>query len=319
MMDRTAKCRPSRWAGLCLLMANVPLFAASPQTVELPLFNGLITPYVEVDVSAAVEGLIAHIEVDKNDAVQAGQVLASLESDLEKVTVDLRKVQAEMESEVRAKQLAYDFSQRNLKRITDLYEKKAVSFQQIDEAKTEAAVAAQQLQLARDKKKQAELEYRRAEEILKRRTVTSPISGVVVGRYKEPGEHVEDEPILQLAQVDPLRVEVFVPASLFGQINSGMVADIIPELSMGHKQLQGKVVMVDQVIDASSGTFGIRLEFPNPNNRIPSGLKCKVRIPEMFSDGSPPEELHALANKPEDPLNRGFQTESSETGVVINK
>lgn len=319
MMDRTSTPRCLQWTGLCLLLATTRLFAASAQSVELPLFNGLITPYVEVEVSAAVEGLIGHIEVDKNDTVQAGQLLATLESDLEKVTVDLRKVQAEMESEVRAKQLAYDFSQRNLKRITDLYEKRAVSFQQIDEAKTEAAVAAQQLQLAKDKKKQAELEHRRAEEILKRRTVISPISGVVVSRYKEPGEHVEDDPILQLAQVDPLRVEVFVPASLFGQISSGMVADIIPELPLNRGKIHGKVVMVDQVIDASSGTFGIRLEFPNPDNRIPSGLKCKVRIPEMYPDGAPPEELHALTNEPSDPLNMGFQPQSSESGIIINK
>jgi multidrug efflux pump subunit AcrA (membrane-fusion protein) len=36
--------------------------------------------------------------------------------------------------------------------------------------------------------------------------------------------------------------------------------------------------IVDRVVDAASGTFGIRLEIPNPGNRIPAGLKCKVRF-----------------------------------------
>ena len=38
------------------------------------------------------------------------------------------------------------------------------------------------------------------------------------------------------------------------------------------------MIVVDKVVDAASGTFGIRLEVPNPGNRIPSGLKCRVRL-----------------------------------------
>jgi len=37
-----------------------------------------------------------------------------------------------------------------------------------------------------------------------------------------------------------------------------------------------KVTVVDRVVDAASGTFGVRLELPNPNYRLPAGLKCKV-------------------------------------------
>ena len=40
-----------------------------------------------------------------------------------------------------------------------------------------------------------------------------------------------------------------------------------------------RVKVVDPVIDAASGTFGVRLELPNPNYRLPAGLKCKVRFP----------------------------------------
>ena len=35
----------------------------------------------------------------------------------------------------------------------------------------------------------------------------------------------------------------------------------------------------DRVVDAASGTFGVRLELPNPGYRLPAGLKCKVRFP----------------------------------------
>jgi multidrug efflux pump subunit AcrA (membrane-fusion protein) len=38
------------------------------------------------------------------------------------------------------------------------------------------------------------------------------------------------------------------------------------------------VTVVDRVVDAASGTFGVRLEVPNPNYRLPAGLKCKARF-----------------------------------------
>ncbi len=41
-----------------------------------------------------------------------------------------------------------------------------------------------------------------------------------------------------------------------------------------------KIVVVDQVIDAASGTFRIRLLLPNPENRVPAGIKCRLRMIE---------------------------------------
>ena len=54
-----------------------------------------------------------------------------------------------------------------------------------------------------------------------------------------------------------------------------MVAAVVPEALVKEK-LRAHVVIVDQVIDAASGTVGVRLELPNPDYRIPAGLKCTV-------------------------------------------
>ncbi len=267
-----------------LIVTSPALFA---EKMELPTLNCRIEPHVVIDVSSAVEGLIDDMLVDKNQRVTKGQKLALLESDVEKVTVNLRRIQAEMEGDFNAKQLAYEYSLRKQERMKGLYEKKAVPFQQMDEAKTETAVAAQQLQQAKDRKLQAKLEYQRARESLKRRTITSPINGLVVDRFKDPGEHVEDEPLLQLAQLDPLRVEVFAPITMFGLIEPGMKGEIIPDLPNQQGIYKGEVVMVDQVIDAPSNTFGIRLAFPNPDYKLPSGLKCKVRFPNVMVETAP--------------------------------
>jgi multidrug efflux pump subunit AcrA (membrane-fusion protein) len=97
----------------------------------------------------------------------------------------------------------------------------------------------------------------------------------VVERLKSPGEFVEDKPILRIAQLDPLRVEVIVPVARFGTITTGMRAEVTPELSKRRKYI-AQVTIVDKVVDAASGTFGVRLELPNPGNFIPGGLRCSL-------------------------------------------
>jgi hypothetical protein len=41
------------------------------------------------------------------------------------------------------------------------------------------------------------------------------------------------------------------------------------------------------VADAASGTYGVRLELPNPGNRVPAGLKCKVRFTDTSAPAAP--------------------------------
>lgn len=258
---------------LSSIVFGVPVAA---QTSEPAQLNCRIVPSVVVEMSSAVEGVISEVLVDKNDQVTKGEVVARLDAGLEKATVELRRVQAELTSDVQAQQLAVEFSQRSLARVTDLYEKKAASFSELDKHKTEHAIARQQLQQALDRKRQAELEHDRAVADLNRRALKSPIDGVVVERYKQPGEHIDFEPVLKVAQLDPLRVEVFAPASLYGKVQTGMIATVAPELGASTKTYAAKVTLVDQVIDGPSNTFGIRLSFPNPENRLPSGLKCRV-------------------------------------------
>ena len=92
-----------------------------------------------------------------------------------------------------------------------------------------------------------------------------------------PGEVVDEDTILRIAQIDPLRVEVVLPAARFGTVQKGMKAAVVPEMP-GDQIHVAAVSLVDLVIDAASGTFGARLELPNPDHSIPGGLHCQVRF-----------------------------------------
>ena len=105
------------------------------------------------------------------------------------------------------------------------------------------------------------------------RTIRSPINGVVVERFMSPGEFPKQERILKLAQLHPLRVEAYVPISMLGKITVGMEVQVKPEEPVSGTY-KAKVTVVDHVVDAGSGTLGIRMELPNPDLKIPAGLNA---------------------------------------------
>jgi RND family efflux transporter MFP subunit len=264
------------FAWMLLTTIAKPVWAQQGTDVSL---NCRIEPDMQVEVSSAVEGVVSKVLVDKNDVVNKGDVIATLESGLESATVDLRRVQASQQSDISSQQLALEFAERGLQRVEDLYAKKVASFAELDKAKTEHALALQRLEQARDRQRQAQLEHQRALENLKRYTIVSPIDAVVSERYKQPGEHIDNEPIVRLVQLDPLRVEVYAPANLYGQIKEGSYARITPDISMGKKVYQARVTRVDRVIDGPSNTFGVRLTLPNTQQNLPSGQRCTVQFP----------------------------------------
>ena len=241
-------------------------------------FDCVIEPHVVVEVSSAIEGVIEKLHVDRNDVVTKGQTLAELNSGVERATLELARARAEITSEIEYWEADLGLNRRKLRRVEELYQRKAVSFHERDEVATNATLAGLQLRQAKDKQRLAELDVKKAEEVLALRSVRSPVAGVVVERFKSPGEYTYDQqPLLKLAQLDPLRVEIIAPLQAYGYIRPGMRAEVMPETPIEGTYM-ATVTNVDQVVDAASGTFGVRLNLPNSEYRMPAGLKCRARI-----------------------------------------
>jgi multidrug efflux pump subunit AcrA (membrane-fusion protein) len=155
-------------------------------------------------------------------------------------------------------------------------------------AVTEAQVAEMRLRQAREAQRLAQQELALAQAQVAQRTIRSPLSGVVVEKYLSEGERVEEKPVLKVATIDPLRVEVIVPALYFSKIKPGMSANVKPEVAEGEVR-SAKVIVVDKVIDAASNSFRVRLELPNPNYQLPPGLRCKVDFDLAATDSAKPK------------------------------
>jgi RND family efflux transporter MFP subunit len=259
-------------AAVLVLSAAAP---AAPQGSEG--HDCLIEPTQTVTVAFPVEGLVESVLVDRGDLIRADQVLATLESTVEKATIVLAEARAVVESPMKSSEVRLDFGVRRFVRTEELFRKDLVPLKEMDEAETGKVLAEIGVVEARENQQLATLELERARAILGLRTIKSPFAGVVVERLAHPGEFAKQTPILKIAQIDPLRVEVIVPVSQFGRIVDGMRADVIPEAPLAGVY-PARVKVVDRVVDAASGTFGVRLEMPNPAYRLPAGLKCRVRF-----------------------------------------
>jgi RND family efflux transporter MFP subunit len=257
-------------AGLCLLLVT-PLAGWSAE------LDCVIEPRMTVAVAAAVEAVLETVAVDRGDWVTEGQVLATLESSLERATLAMAQQRVEIESALKASEVRVDYGERKLARTLEVQKEGGFAIREVDEAETSKILADIGVLEARENKRQAELEAARARDALALRTVRSPLTGVVLQRLLHPGEFAKQAPILRLAQIHPLYVEVIAPVALLGRIRVGMRAEVVPEAPVGGVHV-AKVTVVDPVVDAASGTFGVRLELPNPEGKLPAGLKCKVRL-----------------------------------------
>ncbi|HKS62165.1 MAG TPA: efflux RND transporter periplasmic adaptor subunit [Xanthobacteraceae bacterium] len=239
----------------------------------------LIQPKMVLKLGTQVPGLISEMLVDRGTIVKKGDIIARIESGVEEAALALAKARAENDATLQMSRSRLAFQLRKEERAKQLKRNDNIALSAADEAETAARIAESEAREAEVNLQLAQLELARASEVIKQRTIRSPIDGVVVARALGPGEYAFDQAhLVTVSQIDPLNVEVFMPLSQFGKIRPGTTAEILPETPVGGRYT-AKVTIVDQVLDAASGTIGIRLELPNPGHALPAGIRCHARFP----------------------------------------
>lgn len=265
-----------------ILVATVQAAAAAvPATpVAEAGFECLLEPWQVIEVRSPADGIIAAIHVSRGDSIRRGQVLVELQSQSERVAVDLARARSVLEGQVVSARNRIDYATKRLARLVALEKENFTSAQARDEADAEKRLAEAELQSAMESREIAKLELQRAQEQLALRTVAAPFSGVVVDRMLNVGELAEAgsgrKPVLKVAQIDPMRADVALPAALFGQVKPGTKATV--RANVGGGRFNAVVRSVDRVIDAASSTFVVRLEVANPGDKVPGGSRCAASI-----------------------------------------
>ena len=265
---------------LAMLAAGAVPARAQMMPAESVAATCILKPRVTVQLGSAVTGLLSETHVERGDSVRKGQVVARLESSIEQATLALDRTKAANDTAIKAEMADRDLAVREAARKKSLVDKGIDNQNALDEIATKARQGDLRVQQAQMEQQLATLGAQRSERALELKQIRSPIDGVVIDRKLSAGEYIYEQiAIMTIAQLDPLNVEVVLPQDQYGLVHAGSTGIVHPAPPLGGSY-KAVVEVVDPVIDAASGTFGVRLRLANPNHAIPAGIHCSVTWPE---------------------------------------
>lgn len=238
-----------------LALISLPALGIAQENNDIEATSCLVDPGRSSTMSSEVPGIIDEIRVDSGDRVEKGDTLFTLKRDVEEASLELENTRAQ-------------YARRTLQRNQRLIEKGILSESERDQISTE-------LSLAR-------LQANQAQAQLNEMVGEAPFDGVIASVESEEGEFIDNAPILELVQLDPLRIDLVMPLEAFNRYEIGDELDIHLAAPV-EKAVSAEIERIDSVIDPSSGTFGIRLRIDNHADEYPAGISC--RLAANSSDG----------------------------------
>jgi cobalt-zinc-cadmium efflux system membrane fusion protein len=244
--------------------------AAERGDTELSLPGTVAIPPSQLRVVAApANGLVEAVLVAADETVTAGQPIARLRSP------DLVEAQRQYLAAIADEALAAD----RLRRTRMLWESRVTTERELRVVETEAINAKSRLDersqiLSLMEMSAADIEtLRSSRRIVSAVTVHAPISGTVVRRDASPGQRVEAAaPVVTLATLEPLWVNIQVPAARLPAIKAGEVV-VVPAYGV-----QGRIVRIGRTVDAATQSAVAVAEIGSANGLVRPGLAVAVTI-----------------------------------------
>jgi RND family efflux transporter MFP subunit len=264
---------------------RLKLAKAEPAMVAPQILStGRVVPaaHNQALIAPPVGGIIGGANFPRvGQRVQRGQVLATLTqtptaAESAQIRVENLRLEAErrrLANAVRESQIQRDLAETEFERARRLYEKKAYSLKQLQIA--EAGLRSAEANLAGAAEQLNALEMGEAAVVYPLR---APIAGTVVAVHKAFGEQVNPgEAAFEVVNLDTVWVEVPIFERDLGrlQVQSGAV---FTTASFPDTEFRGKLIDIGAVIHEQTRAATVRLEVPNPSNRLRIGMQANVRL-----------------------------------------
>ncbi len=254
----------------------VTYYAVHPQNVVYyDEYPGTVVGLNEVEIHSQVSGYITGIFFKEGSQVTKGEKLYE---------IDRRKYEAAFDQASAAEQIAeanLQKAQRDADRYSKLNEQNAVAKQVYDDAITNLQASKAQLNSAKAARNNAETDFNYS-------IIKAPFSGTIglsqvkIGTYVNPGQTLlntisSDDPI----GVDFIVNEMSIPEFISLKKNEKNAQDstfriVLPDNS--DYPYNGHLSVIDRGVDPQTGTIKIRLNFPNHDRILRSGMTCKVKV-----------------------------------------
>ncbi len=269
----------SRCLHLSLALAVAASLTVTTTPSQASQLDGFIEPYRTVNVGTAELGIIESLDVCEGDVVQQGQVLAVLDSDVYKSIVAIAAEQMKARGRLESAQAELRLRQNRLAKLVELRENGHARQEEVERARTDAAISEAQVLAAREELLVRKLEHDKALVQLERRTIRAPLDGVITKSHKQQGEFVapNDPFLFTLVQLNPLLATFSVPSHEVGSLRTGQ--KVIVTIVGNDVRVNGIVELVSPVTDAESGTVRVKVRIDNPQGVYRSGERCLLLVP----------------------------------------
>ena len=257
--------------------APVPVVAGVVAQHDVPIYLtgvGTVIAYNTVVVRSQIQGQIVGINFTEGQTVHTGDVLAQIdprpyEAQIDQLTANRDRDQAQLKN-----------SEANLDRYTTLGNKgyatpQLIDTQQAQVAQIKSAVKADEALIEAAK---VQLAYTR---------LTSPIGGVTGIRQIDIGNIIhptDPNGLVVVTQIEPISLIFTLPETVLPQIQEQQLRTAAPHPVLAYSQDdaikldEGKLTLVDNQIQQTTGTIRLKAEFANTSHRLWPGELINVRL-----------------------------------------
>jgi RND family efflux transporter MFP subunit len=251
-----------------------PVFASAMTQV------GVLYPQDEFLLSFGVSGLVAEVLVKPGYKVRAGQPLVRLDTQLQEVEQQRRRliVDDQVEQDVLTQRLAVLTGQ--LQRAEQLFaQSRSISLDDLERLRLEHITLEGRLLQLQNEKRLAQLEYQAVQLDIALHSLRAPADGQVIEVQPSRGEWArQGEPVLRLVNISQLRLKLNVPDGLARRLVAEQAISVNIE---GQQTVMGALVFISPVADPASGLVELHINLANPDGVLRPGSKASINLDHL--------------------------------------
>lgn len=273
---------------VCLPALVATLFATGATARSSDVVESFLEPYKTIEVAATESGIVEKMEVLEGQDIQKDQPLARLDQDIHKAALEIARRAMESQGQLNAARSELTLATSRHKKLLSLRDRDHATAEEVNRAELEFALAEAKLLITTETLDIRAAEYDRYRIQLDRRTIRSPISGVVIRIHRDEGEFINpaDPVVVTIVQLDPLVATFSVPESKVSSLSTN--SDIKVRIANTSRVAPAQIDLISPVINAQTATVTVKVRIPNLEGKFRAGERCHLILGDAPLTRIPP-------------------------------
>ena len=256
------------------IVASFILISICPAIASGQITRSFTEP-VEVRLVAANQpDVVTQVVVSEGSLVSAGDIIAELDNSVLKKQLQIAKLRANSEAAIKASKVEMESSEKRMEQLSAMLDKGHANPAEVEKAESEFKSAEAELELAKEKKKEYQLDVERIDAEIERNVIRSPIDGIVTEIHVKPGEFIasNERKIATVVCLEQLRVHFYLLETTTSRLSAGQNVELL--VGADQDKVAGKLEFVSPVIDPDSGTSRVDVVLENTQGKLRAGSIC---------------------------------------------